>query len=432
MKFVLSLVLAFIIPFFIYNGLAMYNIDISHIMYFFVVISLLTTAYFIGVEALVALRVDHPPRQPVLPYPPASAIIAAYLPNEADTIVETVNAILNGIEYPAPFQLILAYNTPRDLPVENTLRQIAYRDSRLHLLRVANSTSKAENVNRALQEVKGDFVGVFDADHHPAKNAFTRAWRWLAQGYDVVQGHCVVRNGHKSWVARLVAVDFEVIYALGHPGRARMHGFGVFGGSNGYWRTGLLRQTGMRQSMLTEDIDSALRVIRQGYKIAYDPLLVSRELAPETLKALWNQRMRWAQGWFQVSLKHLLPALWSSHLSFRQKLGLIHLLFWREIYLWISVQVIPIIAFQALHENIDWLYPPFIISSIFTLCIGPIQVLLAYFAAAPEIRRHKGWFISYALLSILFFTAWKNNISRIAHLKEMLGEREWKVTPRKG
>ena len=48
---------------------------------------------------------------------------------------------------------------------------------------------------------------------------------------------CACCNGDASWVARLAAVEFESIYAVSHPGRARLHGFGIFGGSNGYWKT---------------------------------------------------------------------------------------------------------------------------------------------------------------------------------------------------
>ena len=61
--------------------------------------------------------------------------------------------------------------------------------------------SSGQNITGALSLVNGEFVGVFDADHHPDSDAFRRAWRWLAGGYDVVQGHCVVRNGDTSWVA---------------------------------------------------------------------------------------------------------------------------------------------------------------------------------------------------------------------------------------
>jgi cellulose synthase/poly-beta-1,6-N-acetylglucosamine synthase-like glycosyltransferase len=347
-------------------------------------------------------------------------------------VVETVEAFLR-VDYPAPLQIILAYNTPRDLPVEILLRQIAERDPRFVPLRVEQSTSKAQNVNAALAEVRGEFVGVFDADHHPDPGSFTRAWRWLSNGYDVVQGHCVVRNGDETWVARMIAVEFEAIYAVAHPGRARLHQFGIFGGSNGYWKTDLLRQTRMHGFMLTEDIDSALRVVEAGYKIASDPHLVSRELAPVTLKALWNQRMRWAQGWFQVSLKHLWPALRSSKLSLRQKLGFIHLLGWREIYPWLSPQIFPIIVFWLWWygpDRMDWLVPIFVLTSLFTLSTGPGQALFAYLLAVPELRRRKGWFVWYLLIASLFYTEYKNLIARVAQIKEAMQERAWKVTPR--
>jgi cellulose synthase/poly-beta-1,6-N-acetylglucosamine synthase-like glycosyltransferase len=194
-------------------------------------------------------------------------------------------------------QVILAYNTPEDLPVENELRRLPARDPRFTALRVHGSVSKAQNVNVALAQVRGEFVAIFDADHHPAPGAFKRAWRWLANGdADVVQGHCVVRNGDDGTLQRLVAAEFEAMYAVSHPGRARLHGFGIFGGSNGYWRTPVLRLTRLRSFMLTEDIDSSMRILAAGGKIVSDPGLLSMELAPGSWSALWNQRLRWAAG----------------------------------------------------------------------------------------------------------------------------------------
>ena len=113
-------------------------------------------------------------------------------------------------------------------------------DPRFRAIRVEGSESKAQNVNAALSETTGEFIGIFDADHHPEPNGFRRAWRWLDSGYDIVQGHCAVRNGDETWVSRMVAVEFEAIYAVSHPGRARLHHFGIFGGSNGYWKAHLL------------------------------------------------------------------------------------------------------------------------------------------------------------------------------------------------
>lgn len=429
----LTLIMGSIIPYLVYAGLDALGFDITPYVYIVVVVALALTAFFVWAEGLLSLKTAHPPVQPKTPYPPASAIIAAYLPNEALTIVETVEAFLR-VDYPADLQIILAYNTPYDLPVEDTLRAIALRDGRFVPLRIPNSTSKAQNVNTAVAEVRGEFVGIFDADHQPAANVFTRAWRWLAEGQDVVQGHCVVRNGAAGWVARLVAVEFEVIYGNSHPGRMRLHRFGIFGGSNGFWRTELLRQTRMHGFMLTEDIDSSIRIVEAGAKIMADPLLLSRELAPTGLKALWHQRMRWAQGWYQVSLEHLWSGLRSKHLSARQKFGLFWLLGWREIYPWISIQMFPLITYWVVKygglDKLDWLIPIFVLTTIFTLSVGPGQTLFAYWVSAPEIRRHKRWFIIYLLVTSLFYTEFKNLISRVAQVKELIHERQWKVTPR--
>lgn len=427
-----TLVVGMVVPFALYVWLYRFDIDVSSAVYLTVVVALVVTGVTIWTEGFLALDPDRPPAEPIGPPPPASAVIAAYLPNEAATVVETVESFL-AITYP-DLQVVLAYNTPRTLPVERALHEIAARDPRFTVLRVEGSTSKAQNVNAALAHVTGEFVGVFDADHQPMPDAFHRAWRWLSNGYDVVQGHCQVRNGDASWVARTVAVEFEAIYAVSHPGRARLHGFGVFGGSNGYWRTDLLRTIRMHGFMLTEDIDSSLRVVEQGGRIANDPGLLSRELAPTTLRHLWHQRMRWAQGWFQVSLKHLRRAWASPHMSLRQKFGMTFLLGWREVYPWLSIQMIPLLTFLAWREGgpgrLDWWITVFVLTSLFTLTVGPGQVLFAHRLAAPEIRRRKAWFVAYLLLSSLAYTEWKNVIARVAQVKEVVREREWKVTPR--
>jgi len=418
-------------PFFLYIALGIFGIDITQIVYIGVVVALLLTAILIWFEGLLALRNNHI-AQPVKTYPLASAIIAAYLPNEAETIIPTLEAFLH-VNYPIPIQIILAYNTPHDMPIEDTLKAMAIRNPNFKPLRVENSTSKAQNVNAALEYVTGEFVGVFDADHQPYPDNFKKAWQWLAHDYDVVQGHCVIRNGSTSWLARLIAVEFEAIYAVAHPGRARMHGFGIFGGSNGYWKTDLLRNIRMHGFMLTEDIDSSMRVTTEGYKIKVAPDIVSTELAPTSFEPLWNQRMRWAQGWFQVSLKHVKNMLLSPHITLQQKVGIWHLVVWREFYPWISMQIIPIVLYWIVRngglDNIDWFIPIFVVTSIVTLGTGPAQIFYIYRLSHQSIKQHKRWFVFYMLASF-FYTEYKNTIARVAQVKEFMQEKKWVTTPR--
>lgn len=431
-QILLTYLLGWVAPFLLYWGFDVAGFDITWPVFLVVVAALVLTGWFIVWEGLLAFNQNEPPEEPGTPYPRASAVIAAYLPNEAATVLDTIDAFL-ALDYPNDIQIILAYNTPDPLPVEKHLDRLAAKHPNFWPVKVEGSNSKAQNVNAVLPMVDGEFIGMFDADHHPRPDSFTRAWRWIDAGYDVVQGHCLTRNGDSGWLAKMIAVEFESIYAVAHPGRARMHRFGVFGGSNGFWRTKLLHETRMRGSMLTEDIDSSMRVIERGFKIRSDRYLVSDELATTTFQQIWNQRMRWAQGWFQVTVKHTLQGFRSRNLSLRQKLGMFHLLMWREAYPWLSLQMFPILGYWAFRDgfsSLNWTVPIFLGAAIFTLNVGPLQTFFTYRLADPEIKKHKAWFWGYLLFTTPFYAEYKNLIARVAHIKELMGESDWRVTPR--
>ena len=429
---ILSILVNFAVPLAIMMTLYLAGTDISAFVYLGLVVVMFGMSLTQLAEGISASRKVALPPVPDRPAPRATAIVAAYLPNEAATILETLRSVLSQ-QYSGGLQVILAYNSPTTLPVEDELRAMAEKDPRLELIKVAFSRSKADNVNAALAIVTGEFVGIFDADHHPMEGSFERAWRWFADGVDVVQGHCVVRNGEESGIARMIAIEFEQIYAVSHPGRQRLHKFGIFGGSNGYWRTQLLRETRLRSQFLTEDIDSSIRAVRQGARIINDPELISRELAPVTLSALWKQRMRWAQGWFEVSLRHGHSVVTASGLGLRQRYGLWMLLGWREIFPWVASLMWPTLAFFIWRDGgIDLVNAPaiFWLTTAFTLTTGPILILFAYRLGAPEIRANRAWWWQYALLSVIVYSEFKNVIVRVAQIRHVLGADEWVVTPR--
>lgn len=174
-----------------------------------------------------------------------------------------------------------------------------------------------------------------------------------------------------------------------------------------------------------------MRTLAAGGSIVNDPGLVSHELAPDNVRALWKQRMRWAQGWFQVSVRHLWSLLRASHLSARQRLGLAYLLGWRELYPWVSLAAWPLLGFLAWRDGgLDMSTPLFVLITLFVTVSGPLQTLAAYRLAVPELRRHRLWFVTAALLNLLAYTEAKNLVNRVAHLKQLRGEHQWVVTPR--
>lgn len=62
----------------------------------------------------------------------------------------------------------------------------------------------------------------------------------------------------------------------------------------GYWNT----------DMVTEDIDISWRLQLRHWDVRYEPKALCWILMPETLRGVWRQRLRWAQGGAEVALRH--------------------------------------------------------------------------------------------------------------------------------
>lgn len=222
-----------------------------------------------------------------------------------------------------------------------------------------------------------------------------------------------------------------MLYGVSHLGRSRLHGFGIFGGSNGFWRADLLRRLRMRGSMLTEDIDSSLRALLDGAELVYDPDLVSTEQAPATAQAWWRQRARWAQGWVQVSGRHLGACIRSRKLGRRQRWGAFFLLGWREVAPWTTLAMLPLAAYSLLTTGgLPLNVPGLLLAASGTALAGPFQTWLAW-RVTPPAYRGSGWgYLLYGLASIVAYTELKNVVARVAQVKQAAGERTWVTTPR--
>ncbi len=275
-------------------------------------------------------------------------LIVAYLPNEAELIMDRIYYACEQIVFPKDkIRINILYNTPKPIePLETEMRNLTFTFPQLRIIKVPNSTSKADNLNYFFTlETGADVIAVFDCDHYCHPYGPRWAVERLVQDKEIsiVQGRCVIFNAKASLVTMAVAVEFDKIYAVSHPGRARVWGFGIFTGSNGYWRAPLLRELRMNGDMLTEDIDSSLRAFSKGVNTVHDLNVVSYELAPTTVAALWKQRLRWAQGWAQASAKHIVlafnkPAPGDVRRPFRPRVGIFSLLLIRELSYYLVTQ----------------------------------------------------------------------------------------------
>ena len=105
---------------------------------------------------------------------------------------------------------------PEDLPVEDALRALAVRDPGSFPCASTGARPRPRTSTQPLLVSAASSSA--SSTPTTTRRSFLRAWRWLSDGVDVVQGHCVVRNGDDGFVQKLVATEFEAIYAVAHPG----------------------------------------------------------------------------------------------------------------------------------------------------------------------------------------------------------------------
>ena len=367
---------------------------------------------------------------PTTPLPRCSIIVVAYLPNEQDIILETLHRILTTVHRPAAgLEVILAYNTPIDLPIEEDLSALALTHPELRLLRVDRSHSKAENLNAALEIVTGEVTCILDADHHPSPDCFLRAWRWLERDYDVVQGRNVIRNHGHNLLTKNIAIEFESLYGVSHPAKSFLTNSTIFGGSNGYWRTAVLKRIRFNPMMMTEDIDATLRTLLNGYHILHDRSIIATELAPVDINSFWFQRKRWAQGWLEVSFKYQRRVWKSKHLTLVQKFYWTYLLYYCVVYSLLALQIFPLILslflFHGYLPPSDNAYLWF--STVITFFSGIYQTAVTM--RVSYIRYPPYYFAQHAIL-IFLYTTLKNMISIVGLYDHLHGHSHWVVTPR--
>jgi cellulose synthase/poly-beta-1,6-N-acetylglucosamine synthase-like glycosyltransferase len=232
----------------------------------------------------------------------------------------------------------------------------------------------------------------------------------------------------------MITVEFGTMYAVCHTSRSFAADTAIFGGSNGYWRTPVLRSLRMDPAMLTEDIDVSVRAMLAGHRILHDRSIISTELAPSRFASWFYQRLRWAQGWHQVTLKHSRAIMTSPALTRWQKVYWTYILPWRELYGLLSPQALPILlAAIAVHlwsgRLWHWdLY--FAATTALTMVSGAWSALVAHrHMALAETAGRRRDTAAYILLSPLL-TLLRNAITLVAWLREARRQRDWITTTR--
>lgn len=179
--------------------------------------------------------------------------------------------------------------------------------------------TKPRALNMALPTARGELLVVFDAEDRPEPQQLRRAAERFAISppqLACLQASLVIDNWRDSWLTRLFALEYAMLFDVLNPGLAALAMPIPLGGTSNHFRVRALRDAmGWDAWNVTEDIDLGLRLARRGYNIE-TLACVTDEEAPATIVRWLNQRRRWMKGWLQTLATHSChPALLARELG---------------------------------------------------------------------------------------------------------------------
>ena len=255
--------------------------------------------YFFYWEKLDKRPVRDPPK--LLDSPAVSFIVPCH--NEAPNVQDTILALLNQ-DYPE-FEVIAINDASTDETGE-ILEEMAATSDRLRVIHLETNQGKAMGLRVGAIAAKNEILVCIDGDAILERHAT----RWLvwpfahAPRVGAVTGNPRVRN-RTTLLAKIQVGEFSSIIGLIKRAQ-RIYGrvFTVSGVVAAFRRSALHSVGYWNLDMVTEDIDISWSLQLNQWDIRYEPNALCYILMPETLKGLWRQRVRWAQGGVEVLMRH--------------------------------------------------------------------------------------------------------------------------------
>lgn len=278
---------------------------------------------------------------------PQIAVIApAY--NEELTIIESIDALL-ALHYP-DFEIVVVNDGSRDATLERLIGHYGLKSvERLYDLAVAhapirglyaaprhprlivvdkvNGGGKADALNAGLNVARAPLVCAIDADTLLEPDALIRVVRpyieeptrtvavggtiRIANGCRVDRGRVVAVRMPRNFLALVQIVEYLRAFLMARLGLSRMGILLIVSGAFGLFkRQAAIDVCGFSDDTVGEDMELVVKLHRhfrdrgEPYAIRFVAEPVAWTEAPESLKILGSQRMRWQRGSLETFVKH--------------------------------------------------------------------------------------------------------------------------------
>jgi cellulose synthase (UDP-forming) len=162
----------------------------------------------------------------------------------------------------------------------------------------ASDFKKAGNLRYAFGRTAGDYVLILDADFAPRPDFLAETLPYFDNpAVAIVQTPQFFRQtARQAWVENAAGAVQEVFYRTVQVARQRFDAAICVGTSAVYRRAALEPFGGPTLIPYAEDVHTGLDVRRDGWSLAYLPIVLSTGICPDNLHAFVRQQYRWCSG----------------------------------------------------------------------------------------------------------------------------------------
>lgn len=232
-------------------------------------------------------------------------LVSVFIPahNEERDIADSVRSIYQS--HYKNLEVIVINDASTDRTQE-VLESLLGDYPTLKILKMEKNLGKANGLNLAFAMSHGEIIFTLDADSMLDEYAIDWAvWHFETfPRVGAVTGNPRVRN-RTTLLGKIQTAEYASVIGLIKRSQRLLGKVMTVSGVVAAWRRTAVVNVGLWSNVaITDDIEMTWKLETKFWDVRYEPNMLCWMLVPETLKGLWNQRKRWAQGGVEVMRIH--------------------------------------------------------------------------------------------------------------------------------
>lgn len=222
--------------------------------------------------------------------------------NESETIDATMQSVQN-LDYPQDKLHTILID---DGSTDNTCEILQkYKGSEHVTVLTKKNGGKHTALNFALDFVQTELFCSIDADTFLEPDALTRANAYFVRNPELsAVGGAVLIHKPRTFAQKAQSIEYQM-FAYTKKVLGLLDGVMVAPGAFSVYRTDVLKKIGgYKKAHNMEDLELTLRLQTSGYKVDQCHNGVVYTKGPDTVRALYKQRLRWGYGFLQNAIDY--------------------------------------------------------------------------------------------------------------------------------